>query len=141
MIIGLQTVLRSAEFKRIFLRVLVQEKINLIIYFIACLAERPAYLRNIRPNYLMWEEAILNLLELLEGVFQSSDNQWLVWRLPVISTTSQRLLTNDNPRGDLKINNLELVSYVSHLNISTPLMASVNPIATKENNMASEGWA
>ena len=45
------------------------------------------------------------------------------------------------PRGDQTINDLELVAHVSHINIFSQLMKSLDHISTKVNKPSAEGWA
>ena len=49
------------------------------------------------------------------------------------------LLTEDNSQGELTINNLELVVYVTHLHIFAPLMKPLENIGTKVDNTSAKG--
>ena len=68
------------------------------------------------------------------GIFCISSGHTFVWMLPVGRTTSQRLLSDYNPDGNLTINDLDLVSYVVHLHIFVPLMVPLDLTATKVYN-------
>ena len=48
-------------------------------------------------------------------------------------------LMEENPQGELTINNLELEAYDSCLHIFSPLLKPLDHIATKVYNMAAEG--
>ena len=51
------------------------------------------------------------------------------------------MLTEENPRGELTINNLDLAAYVANIFIFAPLMNPLENITTKVKNMAAEGWS
>ena len=55
------------------------------------------------------------------------------------ASKSQILLTEDNPWGELTINNIKLAAYIAHLHIVAPLMNPLERIANKGNNTAAEG--
>ena len=56
-------------------------------------------------------------------------------------TTPQRMLRDENPTGDVAINDLELAVYVVHLHIFAPLIAPLEHISTKVDNNAVKSWA
>ena len=62
------------------------------------------------------------------------------WRLPVRNFIYQRLMSDDNPTGDLTINNMELSAYLAHLHIFAPLMVPLEHISTKVDNTAADSW-
>ena len=51
------------------------------------------------------------------------------------------LIMEDNPRGYLTINNLDLAEYVIHIHIFAPLMKPLDRITTKVNNTVAEEWS
>ena len=55
------------------------------------------------------------------------------------ASTSQILLTDENPWGKLTINNIKLAAYIAHLHIVAPLMNPLEKISTKVDNTAEEG--
>ena len=55
------------------------------------------------------------------------------------ASTSQILLTEDNPWGKITISNIKLAAYIAYLHIVAPLMNPLEKIATKVDNTAAEG--
>ena len=56
-----------------------------------------------------------------------------------ISCGQHRLLTDDNPGGDMMIINIQLAAYVVHLHLFAPKMAPLEHIHTLVDNAATEG--
>lgn len=50
--------------------------------------------------------------------------------------TAQRLLTEENPEGDITINDIDMAVYSSYLNIFAPLVEPLEHIYTKVENMS-----
>ena len=49
-------------------------------------------------------------------------------------------LMEENPQGDLTINDLNLAAYVPHLHIFEPPMKPLEQISTKVDITSAEGW-
>ena len=81
------------------------------------------------------------LLKRMGGICSIPSGKWFIWKINARNTNTQRLLTENNPGGDLTINDIKLVTYVAHLNIFTTLMEPLENIATKVDKTAEEGWA
>ena len=79
-------------------------------------------------------------LEVMGGVCQNPSKQWVLYRLPVGKTTYKRIITEDNPRGDLTINNIEIASSFAHLYIFNQLMDPLEHISTNANKTVVEVW-
>ena len=51
------------------------------------------------------------------GICHIIKEEHFVWGIRVRKSTAKRLLSDDNPMVDFKINDLELAAYVSHIHI------------------------
>ena len=91
----------------------------------------PTKIWEICPIPPTWMDATDDSLKGMTGFFQIPSRQWFVCRLLVITFTAHKLLTNKNPGGYPKINNIELLAYVVHLHIFSLLMATLDYIAKK----------
>ena len=75
------------------------------------------------------------------GVCYSPSGYWHVWRLTFSTAIRAHILTDDNPRGFLTINDLELAAYIYHLHLFAPHMSPLKHISTGVDNTAAEIWA
>ena len=130
----LQHALKTSGGKRMILMPQVHDELNPCQNFITSLDSSPTHLREIRPHPQTWKEVTDTSLTGMGGLFQSPSGQWFVWRIPVASNTSNRLLTEDKSQGELIINDTELAAYVAPLDIFAPLMKPLEHIETKVDN-------
>ena len=61
-----------------------------------------------------------------------------MWIIPVVKGTYQRLLMDDNHRGDLTINFLKIAAYATYLHIFATLVDPSENITMKVYNTAAE---
>ena len=140
MVSRLQHTVNNAYNRRVLLTSQVYYELNLRKHLIYSLTSHPTHLREIQPPPPMWNGTTDASPEEMEGVCQIPSGKWFVWRLPLGKGTAQRLLTDENPSGDLTINNLGLAMYVANIHIFRFLMYPLEHIATKVNNMEVEEW-
>ena len=98
--------------------------------------ERSTHIREIRPIPPTCIGSTDTSLTGMGVICHSPIGQHFFWRLPAGRTTAQWLLSDANPGGDLVINDLELATYVTHQHIFAPLMAPLEHIKTKADNMS-----
>ena len=137
----LQHVLRMAKGRRINLSAPVHAELTIWRNLVAPLATIPAQLRDIRPHPPTWIGATDASLTGMGGVCYSPSREWHVWRLTFSTDIGAHILTVKNPKGTLTINDLELSSYISHLQIFAPRMAPLEHIETGVDSTAVESWA
>ena len=75
------------------------------------------------------------------GAFQYPEEQYFVWRYPFYQATQARLVSSSNPKGDVKINDLELGALLIQILLFSPRMALLEHIHTYVDNKAVQGWA
>ena len=116
----LQHELKMAKGRHIKLTTPVRDKLELWRYLFMSLTSRPTHLRDIRPNPPTWIGATNASFEAMWGVWRSPYGAWHVWRLPFSATIFSLLITEDNPKWELTINNIEFTAYVDHLHLFPP---------------------
>ena len=136
MSIRIQHTLNTEEGHHIFLTSNVHDKMNPWRYFITSLAERSMHLGGIWLSPPTWIRDMDALLKRMGGICSIPSGKWFIWQINARNTNTQRLLTENNPGGDLTINDIKLVTYVAHLNIFTTLMEPLENIATKVDKTA-----
>ena len=75
------------------------------------------------------------------GVCYSPSGEWHVWRIKFSTAIQANILTNENPKGFLTINDLDLAAYITRLQLFAPNMKLIKHITTGVENTAAEKWA
>ena len=64
-----------------------------------------------------------------------------MWWILFSTSIQANILTDENPKGFLTINDLELTAYITHLQLFAPRMNPLEQITTGVENTATESWA
>ena len=95
----LQHALQKARGIQVQLLPIVHNKISAWCQIVQELAARPTHLRELHPFPPTWEGATDTSRIGMEGVYQTLDIQWFVWRPPFAATTQTRLCRAQTLRG------------------------------------------
>ena len=75
------------------------------------------------------------------GVCYSPSGEWHVWRITFSTAIRANILTDDNPKWFLTINDLELAAYIAHLHLFAPHKNPLEHITTGVENTDADIWA
>ena len=136
----LQYTLKTAKRRRINLTTPVHKELSVWCHLVASLATRPTHLREIRPHLPTWIRATYDSLTSMGGICYSPSRDWHVWRLTFRTAIRANILTDENPKGFLTINDLEMAPYIAHLHLFSPHMKPLEHIITGVDSTAAESW-
>ena len=134
----LQHALQTAKGRRIHLTTPVHEQLTVWRQMVTSLATRPTHIQEIRPHPPTWIGATDAFLIGMGGVCYSPSGEWHIWQLTYITTIRTNILTDENPKGFLTINDLEMAAYIAHLHFLAPRMKPLKHITTEVDNTAAE---
>ena len=112
----------------------VHDKLNIWWYLVASLATQTTHLRDILSHPQNFIGTTYDSLEGMRGICRILTVKWHVWCLPISTATCQYFLKDDNPKGGLTINNLDLAGYVAPIHIFFPHIAPIKYNSTQVDN-------
>ena len=136
-----QHALKRAVGRHVKITTDVHDKLEAWRELVCSLANRSTHLRKLEPFALSWIITTDASGSRMGGVFQYPEEQYFVWRYPFYQATQARLVSSSNPKGDVKINDLELGALRMQILLFSPRMAPLEHIHTYVNNTAVQGWA
>ena len=136
-----QHALKRAAGRHVKITTDVHDKLEAWRELVCSLANRSTHLRKLEPFALSWIITTDASGSRMGGVFQYPEEQYFVWRYPFYQSTQARLVSSSNPKGDVKINDLELGALLIQILLFSPRMALLEHIHTYVDNKAVQGWA
>jgi hypothetical protein len=139
----LQFALRTADNKRVRLTPSVQHAVADWLILARSVASRPTHLSELFPGPATFVGAHDASLQGMGGVWFPPDDTspCIAWRWPLPSHLQHRLVTSDNPSGDISNSDLELAGHLAHLHVladAVPL--SGQTIVALGDNQAAVHW-
>ena len=108
MFIRINHTLKAADKRRVHLTASAHYEMNIWRFFINSMPKSLVHLRKICREPPTWTGATYESLKRMDRVCHRPEGQGFVWCLQIGKTTSQRLLTERNPEGDLPTNDIEI---------------------------------
>jgi len=139
----LQLALTTADRKRVRLNTSVQHELKDWLTLAHSVTSRPTHLSELFPGPASFVGAHDASGNGMGGVWfpPDSSNPCIAWRWPLPDDLRARLVTSDNPSGDISNSHLELAGHVAHLHLLsdlTPLTG--HTIVALGDNQAAVHW-